>query len=335
MIKPLFLLALLSSLPGASIRVDAAFTQGVEQKPFSSLKPGDYAWKPEISPAGPVVIIVSVPEQTLYVYRNGLRIGRSTVSTGKTGHATPTGVFTVLQKQVHHESSLYKGAQTPYMERLTWGGVAMHAGNLPGYPASHGCVRLPLEFAQKLYSVTGKGTTVIVADSRSAPQSTVHPGLLLSGKAEGAAGPALPAGEFRWQPELATKGPVSIIVSGADHQAYVYRNGVEIGRAAVNLPSGERLGVQAFSATANVNPDGSREWLAMTGLGTGGKPIDLVKLARRSTFPAAFLQAGRTAIGPGTTLIVTDYPVSRATQSGPGFNILSASAAPGAGSGSR
>ncbi|MBV9488692.1 MAG: hypothetical protein JO069_03075 [Verrucomicrobia bacterium] len=124
-------------------------------------------------------------------------------------------------------------------------------------------------------------------------------------------------------------------MSGADHQAYVYRNGVEIGRAAVNLPSGERLGVQAFSATANVNPDGSREWLAMTGLGTGGKPIDLVKLARRSTFPAAFLQAGRTAIGPGTTLIVTDYPVSRATQSGPGFNILSASAAPGAGSGSR
>ncbi|MBV9490986.1 MAG: L,D-transpeptidase [Verrucomicrobia bacterium] len=335
MIKSLCQVALIIGLSCAAVRVNAAFTQGVERGPFTSLKPGDYVWKPEVSPAGPVVIIVSVPEQTLYVYRNGVRIGRSTVSTGKAGHATPTGVFTVLQKHVHHESSLYKGAQMPYMERLTWGGVALHAGNLPGYPASHGCVRLPLEFAEKLYAVTGQGTTVIVADNRSAPKETVHPGYLLSGKTEGAAGPALPAGEFRWQPELAPQGPVSIIVSGADHQAYVYRNGVEIGRGAVTLPADERLGVQAFSATAKLNPDGSREWLAMTDLGTGGKPVDLVKLARRSTFPAHFLKAARTAIEPGATLIVTDYPVSRATQSGPGFNILSASAGSGADSTSR
>jgi hypothetical protein len=87
------------------------------------------AWHPEVAPTGPVVILVSLPDQLLYVYRNGVRIGRSTVSTGKPGKSTPTGVFTVLQKKVRHESSIYKGAQMPHMQRLTWTGVAMHAGN--------------------------------------------------------------------------------------------------------------------------------------------------------------------------------------------------------------
>jgi lipoprotein-anchoring transpeptidase ErfK/SrfK len=116
-------------------------------------------WHPEVSPAGPVVINVSLPEQLLYVYRNGVRIGRSSISSGKAGRQTPTGVFTILEKHEKHASSIYKGASMPYMERVTWGGVALHAGNLPGYPASHGCVRLPLDFAQQLYTVTSKGTT--------------------------------------------------------------------------------------------------------------------------------------------------------------------------------
>jgi L,D-transpeptidase catalytic domain len=116
----------------------------------AELKPGDYVWHPEVSPAGPVVVLVSLPDQILYVYRNGVRIGRSTVSSGKADKQTPTGVFTVLQKKVQHESSIYKGAQMPHMQRLTWTGIAMHAGNLPGYPASAGCVRLPVDFAAKL-----------------------------------------------------------------------------------------------------------------------------------------------------------------------------------------
>ena len=95
--------------------------------------------------------------------RNGVRIGRSTVSTGTAGHRTPTGVFTILQKKVDHESSIYKSAKMPNMQRLTLTGIAMHAGQLPGYPASHGCVRLPEDFAAKLYTVTNLGTTVIIS----------------------------------------------------------------------------------------------------------------------------------------------------------------------------
>ena len=214
----------------------ASFTKGREIAPLTpEFKPGDYVWKPEVSPAGPVVIIVSIPQQTMFVYRNGVRIGRSTVSTGAKGHPTPTGIFTIQQKKVDHESSIYKGAKMPYMQRLTWDGIAMHAGQLPGYPASHGCVRLPVDFAEKLYSVTTKGTTVIVTDQKHAPGKTANPGLLLSGKTGAASTGRLPASGFEWQPDQSTNGAVSIIFSLPDSIAYVYRNGVQIGRTTFGL----------------------------------------------------------------------------------------------------
>ncbi|MEY3082745.1 MAG: hypothetical protein RJA94_2730 [Pseudomonadota bacterium] len=109
------------------------------------LKNGEFNWFPERSPGGPVIIIVSIPDQLVHVYRNGIRIAASTCSTGKPGHRTPTGVFQILQKDKHHRSSTYSNAPMPNMNRLTWSGIALHAGNLPGYPASHGCVRLPMQ----------------------------------------------------------------------------------------------------------------------------------------------------------------------------------------------
>src|SRR5258708_38592474 len=123
-----------------------AHTKGRAVAPFTAtLKPGEYDWHPELSPTGPVVVLVSLPDQVLYVYRNGVRIANSTVSSGKPGKTTPTGVFTVLQKKVRHTSSIYEGAQMPHMQRLTWSGIALHAGHLPGYPASAGCVRMPID----------------------------------------------------------------------------------------------------------------------------------------------------------------------------------------------
>jgi hypothetical protein len=129
------------------------------------LEPGDYVWHPEASPNGDVVILVSLPRQELDVYRGGIRIARSTISSGKPGHDTPVGVFPILQKQRMHHSNLYNDAPMPFMQRLTWDGVALHAGRLPGYPASHGCIRLPHEFAELLFDVTNhRSTTVVVAD---------------------------------------------------------------------------------------------------------------------------------------------------------------------------
>src|SRR5207247_1699516 len=161
------------------------FTEGVRVSPDTlKLKTGEYVWEPERAPEGPLLIVASTTEQVAYVYRNGVRIARSSVSTGRPGHPTPTGVFTILEKEVHHTSSIYKGAEMPYMERVTWGGIALHAGDLPGYPDSHGCIRLPLEFSKLLFGVTMKGATVIIADVRSAPAETVHPGLFFTQSGE-------------------------------------------------------------------------------------------------------------------------------------------------------
>ena len=146
---------------------------------IKTLKPGEYVWRPEVSPRGPVVIVVSLPEQLVHVYRNGVTIGVSTCSTGKPGHSTPTGVFTILQKREEHYSSTYNNAPMPNMQRLTWQGIALHAGNLPGYPASHGCVRLPVSFSKLLFSVTQLSTPVIIADQKTTYGSVVRPDLIL------------------------------------------------------------------------------------------------------------------------------------------------------------
>ena len=309
-------IAAASLLVAAAPDASADHTKGRQVAPFApTLKAGDYVWHPEASPAGPVVVLVSLPDQVLYVYRNGVRIGRSTVSTGKQGKRTPTGVFTVLQKKVRHESSIYKGAQMPHMQRLTWTGIALHAGQLPGYPASAGCVRMPVDFAAKLYSVTALGTTVIVADNNSRPTSTTSPGLLFSDKT------GAPGSGFKWTPEKAPKGPISIIVSSPDRAAYVYRNGVEIGRAPVS--GVERLsGSYVYSALASVDAAGRRDWISTASV--GGKAPNLKDLAKRVSTPPSFIEDVRAIVTPGTTLILTNAPVNGQTQSAPGFNILTA-----------
>ncbi|MEZ5720483.1 MAG: L,D-transpeptidase family protein [Paracoccaceae bacterium] len=148
------------------------------------MQPGEFTWHPDRQPDGPVAVIVSLDEQLAHIYRNGVRIAVSTCSTGKPGHETPTGVFVVLQKDRDHRSSTYNNAPMPNTNRLTWDGIALHAGNLPGYPASHGCVRLPLKFSALLFEVTHLGTPVIIADDHHFPLDVVHPGMVLSSYAE-------------------------------------------------------------------------------------------------------------------------------------------------------
>ena len=113
-------------------------------------------------PEGALKIIVSIPQQRAYVFRAGELVAAAPVSTGRRGHPTPVGTFRILQKQVHHRSNIYSNAPMPYMQRLTAYGIALHAGHLPGYPASHGCIRLPWSFAKKLYSLTDFTTRVTV-----------------------------------------------------------------------------------------------------------------------------------------------------------------------------
>jgi len=114
-----------------------------------------------------VLIVVSLVSQRAFVFRKGAEWDSTDVSTGKPGKDTPVGSFTILQKKVLHRSTLYDDAPMPYMQRITWDGVALHAGRVPGYPASHGCIRLPKAFAQKLYGITNfSSTIVVVTDQR-------------------------------------------------------------------------------------------------------------------------------------------------------------------------
>src|SRR5438045_6322875 len=150
-------------------------------KPSGTLKPGEYWWHPEISPEGPLMILISIPEQMMHVYRNGILIGRSTVSTGSKGHDTPGGVFTILEKQQTYRSKKYDNAPMPNMQRLTWTGIAMHSGQLPGYAANHGCVRLPYDFSQLLFATTSRGGTVVIGDGKTPVRRLPStPGLMLA-----------------------------------------------------------------------------------------------------------------------------------------------------------
>ena len=134
----------------------------------ASLEPGQFLWA-DTDDGGPVRILISIPFQRVYVFRGARLIALSPVSTGAPGYDTPVGQFTILQKNVNHRSNLYDDAPMPYMMRLTWGGVALHAGRNPGHPDSHGCIRLPLAFARKLYGITGLGAQVIVTDEAVDP----------------------------------------------------------------------------------------------------------------------------------------------------------------------
>ena len=135
------------------------------------------------------------------------------------------------------------------MQRLTWQGVALHGGDLPGYPASHGCIRLPREFAKKLFSLTNRGTTVIVTDEkRSEPTIAAHPGIvLMSDDSQSNIAHSL-QGDFDWEPERSPEGPITILASGADKTVYVYRNGIPIGCATFQIENPRRpLGAHAFT----------------------------------------------------------------------------------------
>jgi lipoprotein-anchoring transpeptidase ErfK/SrfK len=130
----------------------------------ATLAPSAWIWQDD-GATGPLTVIVSLADQRAYVYRGDTMIAVSSVSTGRDGKETPTGIFPILQKQVHHRSTLYDSARMPYMERLTWDGIAIHAGGTPGYRTSHGCIHVPLAFAKKLYAATDIGTVVQITDS--------------------------------------------------------------------------------------------------------------------------------------------------------------------------
>jgi hypothetical protein len=286
--------------------------------PISDLKKGQFLWMASAVTTGPLVMVVSITEQRAYVYRNGVLIGATSVSTGRPGHATPIGVFTVLQKQKEHRSTIYDGAPMPYMERLTWGGVALHAGGLPGYPESHGCIHLPSEFARQLFDLSTNGMTVVIGAEQKAPTLVAHPGYLAPVKAAGGQpferAPFAPTEDERWHPEVSPSGPVSIVLSQGSQRVVVYRNGIEIGRARLSIAGDTPFPNHALVLTGTPSavpdpfvPDPTKySWLRIGVPGHSeeeGTQVDPTAVAR-ITIPADFIGRVNSILTPGATLLV-------------------------------
>lgn len=295
--------------------------------PAAQLRPGEWYWGGLSKGWGPMAVIVSLTEQRAYAYRNGILIGVSTVSTGKPGHETPTGVFTILQKDKDHRSNLYNSAPMPYQQRLTWDGVALHAGGLPGYPESHGCVHLPSEFARLLFENSSMGMVVVISKAGVSPDALVHPQPLSPIDPSTGAdlqAPALASGEaYSWHPEAAPQGPISMVLSDADQQLVVYRDGIEIGRARAqvrDLPPD--FGTQVYLAGQGFMPmplPGLPDvrmpnWLhvGINGDASSREAVAPGSIGRVEVAPA-FLRQLLPQLMPGAALVVTTRPVLEST----------------------
>lgn len=286
--------------------------------PKDSLKKGEYVWAPELSPQGPILVTVSLDEQMAYVFRNGTRIGMATISTGKKGHETPTGVFVTIMKDAKHRSKKYNNAPMPYTQKFTDYGVALHAGGLPGYPSSHGCVHLPSVFAEQLFKAAPLGMTVVVTNHARFPEYVNHPFFL---------SPVVPGGKaeehqrlatdekYRWNPEKSSTGPVSVLVSKADQRIVVLRNGIEIGRSRIQFNVQDSVGTNVFVAIRSANAQ-NWEWMRHTledrhyaAVFNANSTLPIAQV----NMPNAFRSQLETVVGEGTTVVITDNPILRKT----------------------
>jgi hypothetical protein len=294
---------------------------------IEDMAPGEYTWHPERQANGQVAVVVSIPQQRVHVYRNGIRIGVSTCSTGKPGHETPTGVFVVLQKDKHHHSSTYNNAPMPNMNRLTWSGIALHAGQLPGYPASHGCVRLPMEFSADLFGVTHLGTPVIISGAASDPFELTHPGLVLGGYVDsefarveaGLKGKEAPPD---WK-EAQQTALTTLIVSSSDRKAMLLINETLILEGPVTIRGDAPLGDHVLVLKGASDTVMGMHWAAIT----HSKEEEALShlsddLLNRINAEREFTDVMARNMHPGMVAILTDLPLAPDQRSGRDFVIL-------------
>lgn len=294
----------------------------------TTLKPGQWEWYPERAESGPVAVIVSLSDQLAFVYRDGIRIGVSTVSTGKKGHETPTGVFTVLRKEKMHHSSKYNNAPMPDSQ-FFFGGCALHAGGLPGYPSSHGCVHLPRPFADRVFGVTHNGTPVIVTNERAGIGSLKHAGLVMTQqdlkqieKLTGhVVGKKLPT-----DINGADSHAFAIVVSAADKKLIALKNGEVFLETPVTINKPRwPVGTHVYMLKGVDKARRHFDWLAM-GLGGQGETAanQQIELAAttRMVVPADAYARVAAQLHPGATMMLTDLPAHPSTRTSADFVIM-------------
>ena len=278
-------------------------------------------WLPELSPAGPVVAVVNLYTQHAQIYRNGIAIGYTSVSTGKRGYGTPTGRFQVLEKRRFHRSSTYGNAPMPWMVRLTWSGIAFHSGALPGFPASHGCIRLPASFAPQLFGAFLLSDTVAVLNQPADAFTTLAP---IDPLGRPLLQPEMLAATAWWREAAASAAPVSaspvsaslltgapaslaapplaLLASLPQQRLFVLEAG-QVAAAAPLLPGARQQALPLAAAPLRWQPPG--HWQAP---GQSGNAADATLWQTVLPSDAAFSQRLRARITPGSTLVLSDLP---------------------------
>lgn len=285
------------------------------------IAPGQSFWLPELSPAGPVVAVVNLHTQHAQIYRNGIAIGYTSVSTGKRGYGTPTGRFQVLEKRRFHRSSTYGNAPMPWMVRLTWSGIAFHSGALPGFPASHGCIRLPASFAPQLFGALSLGDTVAVLNQPADAFTTLAP---IDPLGRPLLQPEMLAATAWWREAAASAAPVSaspvsaslltgapaslaapplaLLASLPQQRLFVLEAG-QVAAAAPLPPGARQQALPLAAAPLSWQPPG--HWQAP---GQSGNAADATLWQTVLPSDAAFSQRLRARITPGSTLVLSDLP---------------------------
>jgi hypothetical protein len=248
-------------------------------------------------------IIISLAEQSLRVHGTDGVLLTSRVSTGQPGHRTPTGIFSVIQKKRFHESNIYSGAPMPFMQRITWSGIALHAGVLPGYPASHGCIRLPAGVAARLFAMTKVGARVIVTERHVTPVDFAHPRLPVVSQATPSPYPETrlaqaepssdgdPPGRVApASPPVAADRPIAILVSRREQKLYVRQNLAPLFDVPVYVEDPDApMGTHLFTAIGpSRSPSASAGELSWKVLSFAASPDGSPTVSvRRSTHPAS------------------------------------------------
>jgi hypothetical protein len=334
----------------------------------------------EDPPKGPLQIIISIAHQRISVYDDGALLARSSVSTGVPRHPTPLGVFSVISKKRWHRSNLYSAAPMPYMQRITWSGIALHAGVLPGYPASHGCIRLKNDFAIRLWHLTKRHTRVIIAPDDTGPVEIAHPRLFASkpktasnapeprtvvaDNAMIAAAAVHPSStlDADTQPAASSQAPgsaaaavaprkvipISIFVSRKLSKLFVRRGSTPLFDSPVRIQDAEEpLGTHVFTVMGLQSEGAALRWTVVS-IPEGSARVSQASTTRRRSpakqdtetilpvsspdqanaaldrieMPADVVERISELLTPGSSLIVSDYGISKETGKDTDFIVL-------------
>jgi lipoprotein-anchoring transpeptidase ErfK/SrfK len=338
----------------------AAPTLGTIPASKVTAKPALGSSEQPAKPKGPLSIMISLDHQQLTLYSGDLPIARSRVSSGQKGRSTPTGVFSIIQKDRFHRSNLYDDAPMYFMQRITWSGVAMHQGIVPNYPASHGCVRLPEAFAKQLWGMTNIGVRVIIAHGEVAPHQFAHPKLFVPKAPDVvASAPAsidsLAAARQAWKiaqiggnvpmlgataNDLVTppaldaprpvarpvkSSPISVFISRKEGKLFVRKGFEPLLDTPIEIENPDQpLGTHVFSAIGRKD-DGTLKWTVVSmssGKPTPGAVPTAGSVLDRITIPQTVLDRISEMTAPGTSLIVSDHGLGPETGLGTDFIVL-------------